>query len=141
MQGTVTVDPGRRFLRFEFERGATVADWIEARAVFIRLSEETGIQRALVDVRKQPAAGSVMELFEFGHDIPSGMVFAVLGDPHSRDHRFVETVAVNRGKNVRLFFGSEEEAIEWSKRFRSIVGDGESEIVRIFGPDDFKPQA
>jgi hypothetical protein len=30
-----------------------------------------------------------------------------------------------------------EEAIEWSKRFRRIVGDGESEIVRVYGPDDF----
>jgi hypothetical protein len=30
-----------------------------------------------------------------------------------------------------------EEAIEWSKRFRLIVGDGESEIVQLFGPDDF----
>ena len=27
-----------------------------------------------------------------------------------------------------------EEAIEWCKRFRQIVGDGESEIVRLFGP-------
>jgi hypothetical protein len=32
-----------------------------------------------------------------------------------------------------------EEAIEWCKRFRKIVGDGESEIVPIFGPDDFGP--
>jgi hypothetical protein len=31
-----------------------------------------------------------------------------------------------------------EEAIEWSKRFRKIVGDGESEIVQVFGPDDFR---
>jgi hypothetical protein len=30
-----------------------------------------------------------------------------------------------------------EEAIEWCKRFRQIVGDGESEIVQLFGPDDF----
>jgi hypothetical protein len=30
-----------------------------------------------------------------------------------------------------------EDAIEWSKRFRQIVGEGESEIVRIFGPSDF----
>jgi hypothetical protein len=30
-----------------------------------------------------------------------------------------------------------EEAIEWCKRFRSIVGDGESEIVQLFGPGDF----
>ena len=27
-----------------------------------------------------------------------------------------------------------EEAIEWYKRFRQIVGDGESEIVPMFGP-------
>ena len=30
-----------------------------------------------------------------------------------------------------------EEAIEWCKRFRNIVGDGESEIVPIYGPEDF----
>ena len=42
-----------------------------------------------------------------------GMVFAVLSDSLSDDHKFVETVALNRGKNVRLFFGSEDEAIEW----------------------------
>jgi hypothetical protein len=32
-----------------------------------------------------------------------------------------------------------EEAIEWCKRFRSIVGDGETEIVRVYGPHDFPP--
>jgi len=32
---------------------------------------------------------------------------------------------------------SQEEAIEWAKRFRKIVGDGESEIVQLFGPHDF----
>jgi hypothetical protein len=32
-----------------------------------------------------------------------------------------------------------DEAIEWCKRFRMIVGDGESEIVRVFGPGDFGP--
>jgi len=112
MQGTVTVDSGRRFLRFQFDQRAVVSDWVEARAVFLRLSEETGIHRALVDVRNQQAAGPVTELFKFAHSIPSG-VFAVLSNPRSDDHKFVETVALNRGKNVRLFFGSEEEAIEW----------------------------
>ena len=29
-----------------------------------------------------------------------------------------------------------EEAIGWAKRFRDIVGDGTSEIVQIYGPDD-----
>jgi hypothetical protein len=30
-----------------------------------------------------------------------------------------------------------DEAVAWAKRFRSIVGDGESEIVQIFRPEDF----
>jgi hypothetical protein len=112
MHGTVTVDPERRFLRFQFDRSATVRDWTEARTLFLRLSEETGIHRALVDIRQQRASGPVVELFRFANAIPSG-VFAVLSHPQADDHKFVETVAVNRGKNVRLFFGSEEEAIEW----------------------------
>ncbi len=29
-----------------------------------------------------------------------------------------------------------DEAIEWCKRFRMIVGDGETEIVQVFGPED-----
>lgn len=113
MQGTATIDPQRRFLRFQFEASATVRDWVEAQAIFLRLSEETGIRRALVDVRKQQVGGPALELFQFGDNIPSGMVFAVLSDPHSSDQKFVETVAINRGKNVRLFFGPEEEAIAW----------------------------
>ncbi len=30
-----------------------------------------------------------------------------------------------------------DEAIEWSKRFRQIVGDGVSEIAQVMGPGDF----
>jgi hypothetical protein len=30
-----------------------------------------------------------------------------------------------------------DEAVEWCKRFRKIVGDGETEIVQVFGPEDF----
>ena len=35
-----------------------------------------------------------------------------------------------------LQVSSLEEAIEWSKRFRKIGGDGESEIVQVFGAED-----
>jgi len=30
-----------------------------------------------------------------------------------------------------------EDAVAWAKRFRTIVGEGESEIVQIFRPEDF----
>ena len=113
MQGEITIDAERRFLRVQFDQSATVKDWVEARAIFLQLSEETEIRRALVDLRQQQIAGPVSQLFAFGQNIPSGITVAVLGDPHSDDHKFVETVALNRGKTVRLFFGSEDEAIEW----------------------------
>jgi hypothetical protein len=32
---------------------------------------------------------------------------------------------------------SVEEALDYAKRFRAIVGDGVSEVARIFGPEDF----
>ncbi|HSD82924.1 MAG TPA: YciI family protein [Anaerolineae bacterium] len=33
-----------------------------------------------------------------------------------------------------------DEAVEWCKRFRKIIGDGESEIVPVFGPPDLESE-
>lgn len=52
------------------------------------------------------------------------------------DGPFIELKELTAGFAV-IQANSLEEAIEWCKRFRKIVGDGESEIVRVFGPDDF----
>jgi hypothetical protein len=54
------------------------------------------------------------------------------------DGPFIEAKELTGGFAV-IQANSLEEAIEWSKRFRNIVGDGESEIVRVFGPADFGP--
>ena len=54
------------------------------------------------------------------------------------DGPFIEVKELTGGFAV-INVASLEEAIEWSKRFRKIVGDGESEIVRLFGPEDFGP--
>ena len=35
---------------------------------------------------------------------------------------------------------SKEEAIEWTRRFLHVAGDGESEIRQIFDPTDFAPE-
>ena len=52
------------------------------------------------------------------------------------DGPFIELKELLAGFAI-LQVKSLEEAIEWSKRFRKIIGDGESEIVQVFGPDDF----
>lgn len=52
------------------------------------------------------------------------------------DGPFIELKELMGGWAV-LNVNSLEEAIEWSKRFRKLIGDGESEIVQLFGPHDF----
>lgn len=113
MRGEAKVDPGGRFLRFRFDEDATLEDWKEAHKLFLGMSAQTGIHRALVDIREQKASGVELDLFEFGARLPDGAAFAVLSARTREDHRFVENVALNRGKKVRLFFGDEEEALRW----------------------------
>jgi hypothetical protein len=33
--------------------------------------------------------------------------------------------------------GSREEALEWTRRFLAVAGDGESEVREMYGPEDF----
>jgi hypothetical protein len=54
------------------------------------------------------------------------------------DGPFIELKELLGGFAV-LNVNSLDEAIEWSKRFRRIIGDGETEIVQLLGPDDFGP--
>jgi hypothetical protein len=54
------------------------------------------------------------------------------------DGPFIELKELMGGWAV-LQVASLDEAIEWCKRFRKIVGDGETEIVQLMGPDDFGP--
>jgi hypothetical protein len=54
------------------------------------------------------------------------------------DGPFIELKELLGGWAV-LQVKSLDEAIEWSKRFLQIAGDGETEIVQVLGPDDFGP--
>jgi hypothetical protein len=60
----------------------------------------------------------------------SGGKFTVTDGP------FIELKELTGGFAV-IDVPSLDEAVEWSKRFREIVGDGESEIVPVLGPGDF----
>ncbi len=54
------------------------------------------------------------------------------------DGPFIELKELTGGWAV-LQVDSLDEAIEWCKRFRNIIGDGETEIVRLYGPEDEDP--
>jgi hypothetical protein len=62
----------------------------------------------------------------------SGGKFTVTDGPFIELKELLGGWAVIRVKSL-------DEAIEWCKRFRKIVGDGESEIVQVYGPEDAGP--
>jgi hypothetical protein len=68
---------------------------------------------------------------------PTGTRLQLAGEKFTvTDGPFIEAKELTAGFAV-IQVNSLEEAIEWSKRFRAIIGDGVSEIVQLFGPDDF----
>ena len=54
------------------------------------------------------------------------------GELSVTDGPFIEAKELIAGFAV-IEVRSKEEAIEWASRFRRILGDGESEIVQVFG--------
>ena len=126
MPGEVRLDAKEQLLRVQFVSDSTVDDWKSALVQVERLSKETGICRVLVDVRKQTDLASTFELFGFGSQLPGTIAFAVLCEIHLDNHRFIETVATNRGVKVRDF-DSEQAAIAWLKHWPNKSMDSDKE--------------
>jgi hypothetical protein len=79
------------------------------------------------------------KLVTTGSASPQGTRLKLTGGKFTTtDGPFIELKELTGGFAI-LEADSLEEAVELAKRFRLIVGDGESEIVRIMGPNDFQP--
>jgi hypothetical protein len=63
----------------------------------------------------------------------SGATLSVTDGPFAETKEVVGGFALIQAK-------SKEEAIEWTKRFLKVAGDGESEIRQLFEPCDFAPE-
>ena len=111
--GKVVVEDARGLLRVAFGPDSTIDDWKVSLAEVLRLADQTGFQRVLVDVRAQESVASTFKQFEFAAQLPQKIAFAVLCDLHLEAHRFIETVAVNRGAPVKLFFDDQTAALQW----------------------------
>ena len=108
----VTLDTEKQLMRVKFGSCSTIESWKRALVHIERISEETGICRVLVDVRKQTTVANTTALFDFGAHLPCSIAFAVLCEINLDEHRFIETVATNRGIAVKDF-DSEQSAVEW----------------------------
>lgn len=71
-----------------------------------------------------------------GAGLPTGTRLKLANGQFSvTDGPFIELKELTAGFAV-IRTDTLAEAIAWCKRFRQIIGDGESEIVRIVGPED-----
>ena len=85
----------------------------------------------------------IAEAYEKGVVVATGsmqthgkrLVYDDNGEFTVTDGPFIELKELVAGWAI-LEVDSLDEAIEWSKRFRKIVGPGVSEIVQVYGPHD-----
>lgn len=125
MSGQVELDTENRLMRVRYGSDSEVIDWKKSLNEVMRLSEETGIHRVLVDVREQKKLATTTELFNFGSHLPRHIAFAVLCELHLEEHRFIENVATNRGMTVKDF-DSEQAAIAWLREWPNRDDPGEN---------------
>lgn len=87
------------------------------------LSEESGLNRLLVDARERTGYPGVGALYHFVGSIASNALLRqvrsaiVISEESTDESEFIENTAYNRGVNIKLF-QTKEEAINWLK------GDG-----------------
>ena len=85
-------------------------------AEVVRLRNEQGIKRVLIDATDQTSLPPTMSIYEFAGQLSKlcrDIKFAVVGvSKLHNDITFMETVARNRGAYVRVFADSES-ALEW----------------------------
>jgi hypothetical protein len=113
MPEEVTYEPHNALMRVRAWGVDPIADWIASKKEVVQLSETHGVFYLLVDTRELTTAPSILDIFDFGQDWPGTIKTAILvGEETSEDVAFVETVAVNRYKQMQIFY-DEDEALLW----------------------------
>lgn len=102
-----------------------IEDWISSRQQVVELHETLGTSMLLVDVREQGSAPAILDIFDFAEDWPQEIRVAILiGENTNDDIAFLETAAINRGKEMHLFY-EESDALKWLRDL-SHANEGES---------------
>ncbi len=113
MPEEVSYDHDADLIRIRVWGDDPIEDWISSRRQVVRLHETHGTSMLLVDVREQESAPAVLDIFDFAEDWPQDIRAAILvGENTVDDIAFLETAAINRGKEMRLFY-DEGEALGW----------------------------
>ncbi len=92
---------------------ASVFEWKGILRRSLDIYSRQGIAKVLIDARKLARPPNAIELFEFTRMLPGVMQFAIfISNWSDKDILFLETVAYNRGLNVKVFH-KRNDGIEW----------------------------
>jgi hypothetical protein len=109
----VTYDADRDMMGVRAWGRDRIDDWLKAKTELLQLHQANGTGILLVDVREQETSPDLFDILDFGDSWPASIRVALLVSRNTpRDMLYLETVAVQRGKQIRIFFG-EPEALAW----------------------------
>lgn len=113
MPEIVEYDAQAKLIRVRAWGTDTIEDWLSSREQVIQLYDEHEAVQLLVDVREQESAPSSFDIFDFGEDWPIEIRTAILiGEKTRKEMQFLESVALNRAKQMRTF-DNEVDALNW----------------------------
>lgn len=113
MSQEITYDADGQLIRVRAWGHASINDMIASKVEIMRLNEIHGANTLIVDAREQETGPELFDIFDFGDAWPIEIRVAILaGSKTPKDILVLETVAVQRGKEIRVFY-SESEALGW----------------------------
>jgi hypothetical protein len=109
----VTYEADRKLMRVRAWGHDRIDDWLEAKTKLLQTHEANGASILLVDVREQETSPDLFDILDFGDSWPASIRVALLVSKNTpKDMLYLETVAMQRGKQIRVFFG-DPEALAW----------------------------
>ncbi len=116
MPEEVSYDRDANLIRVRAWGVDNIQTMLDSRNEVMRLAEKHQVFAVLVDVRELEVTASILDIFDFGQDFPPELKTALLaGEDTNEDVLFVETVAVNRSRQMQVFY-DEDEAMRWLGR-------------------------
>ena len=118
MPETVTVLEDQGIIEVRSFGEVSAEDWQKSVDIVMELVRDRGLTKVLVDSLDLVSIPRTWTLYEFGNLLaaikfpPSVRIAATIQGPLREDLKFIETVATNRGRQLKVF-GSIDEAITW----------------------------
>ena len=100
-------------IRVRHHGQSDVEDFRQARDWVVRLQEEHDNVRVVVNLQEVTDAPPTLDIYQFASELPIQLHIAmVCGSELHEDLHFLETVAMNRGRRIKLF-ANEADALSW----------------------------